>query len=151
MNRSVSGSRGVTLLELILVLVIVAVGASLTYPKVLKGVENREAKKALETLRTISQSIRLYELNHGNLLDDSGVPVPIDLQDLENAGYVKSSEYAPRFNYSIAVDVTPPISPPVVTAVHVSSGRTITLTQHATIKGQDGSVTDSAGFLNPNS
>lgn len=140
-----SNKRGVSLLELILVIIIMAISAALVFPRAQRGIEHREAKHALETLKTISNAVRLYELNHGNLLDDSIPPQPINLADLESGGYLRPTEYTPNFNYAVNVIV----SPAVMTAVHVTSGRVITLTQSAIVKDQDAAVADSAGFLNP--
>ena len=155
MNISL-GKKGVTLLELILVLVIVAIGCGLTFPKVQIGIENQGAKKALETMRTISNAIRSYELDHGNLLDDTlPAPQPIDLADLQTAGYVNPSEYSTNFSCgslgSVFYSINTTVTPAQITARNAASGRTITLTQSSTVKGQDGVVTDSGGFLNPTS
>ena len=142
---NVFSRKAVTLLELIIVLIIVAIAVGLAYPNVQKGIENQEAKKALETMRTISQAVRLYEVDHGDLLDDNTPARPIQLANLEAAGYVKPTEYAyaSKFTYSINSAATPP----VLTAVNQSSGRTITLAQDAVNKAQDGLVNDSEGFL----
>jgi prepilin-type N-terminal cleavage/methylation domain-containing protein len=143
--------RGVTLLELILVLVIIAIGASLAVPKLRRSVENREAKAALETLRSISHAVRMYEVTKGSL--------PADLHTLETettdqAGtvtsygifYLNSREYAPGYDFCIDKS----ISPARMIAEAQNYDRIITLAQSA-VKGQDGEVTDSAGFLGPSS
>lgn len=143
--------KGVTLLELILVLVIIAIGASLAVPKLRMSVENREAKAALETLRSISQAVRMFEVTKGRL--------PANLRELETettggAGtatsygtfYLDSREYAPGYNFCIDKS----INPARMIAEARNYDRIITLAQSA-VKGQDGEVTDSAGFLGPSS
>lgn len=120
--------RGVTLLELVLVLVIVAIGGALAYPSIQRGIENQQAKKALETLRTISNAVRLYQLDKGVL--------PQSITDLENLRYINPTEYAPGFAYSINTT----LSPFQTDANGLNSKRTITLKQ-------DGVVDDSRGFL----
>jgi len=132
--------KGVTFLELILVLVIIAIGASLAVPKLRKSVENREAKAVLETLRSISHAVRMYEVTKGEIASD------FDLRDLETSEfgtqYLNPSEYAfsPPYEYTI--------QPYDITAENAQTGRRIILTMCQTVKGKDGAVTDSAGFLN---
>ncbi|MBI1977903.1 MAG: prepilin-type N-terminal cleavage/methylation domain-containing protein, partial [Candidatus Omnitrophica bacterium] len=104
--------RGVSLLELILVIVIMAIGAALVIPRLEQGVENRRAKDALETLKTISNAVRLYELNTGSfppsgLLDQEDAIPPGPPHVLESGGYLNPKEYAPSFNYSINSAATP--------------------------------------------
>lgn len=130
---------GVTLIELLLVLVMVAILGGLGMPFLRKGVENQDAKKALETLRAISQAVRLYELDKGSLAS-SLTP----LTDIENAGYLNPNEYyKPQiFTYSINASA----NPHTIIATRTNPSRTITLTQ-SSVTGQDGIIVDSAGFL----
>ncbi len=138
-QRQFSSLTGFTLLELILVLVIIMIGGALALPATRQGIENRQAKKALTTLRTISQAARLYELNEGSF--------PSTLQDLETRSYLIPREYAPYFTYGI-INTS---NPPSFQAVHVNSNRTITLSQDPAVKGLDGAINDSQGFLSLNS
>jgi prepilin-type N-terminal cleavage/methylation domain-containing protein len=132
--------KGVTLLELILVLVIVAIGASLAVPKLRISIEHREAKAALGTLQSISHAVRMFEVTKDRL--------PTSLAELEitdpatGTHYLDSSEYAPDYDFCINTGT----NPVVIRADSQNYNRVITLTQSA-IKSQDGSVTDSAGFL----
>ena len=141
--------KGVTLLELILVLVIIAIGASLAVPKLRRSVENREAKAALETLRSISQAVRMYEVTKGEL--------PANLYTLETetttAGSGTGTSYGTRYLDPTEYAFSPPytyeitsLNPVILTASR--AGRTITLTQCGNAnKSKDGEVTDSGSFL----
>ena len=145
--------KGVTFLEMILVLVIIAIGASLAVPKLRRSVENREAKAALETLRIISHAIRMYELNEGAL--------PPNLVALETASgaedsrYLNPNEYAPGYQYDMVVGASTEdtlacaCKPSCGVSCTASAGaRLLTLRVSSdTAKGQDGAVIDSAGFL----
>ena len=73
-------------MEVILVTVIVGIGAGLAIPNVRMGIENRQAKQSLETLRSIHHAIRMYDVDHSAL--------PVNLLALQNAGYLNSAEYA---------------------------------------------------------
>ncbi len=86
MRQSCKNKKGVSLLELILVVVIVGIAAALAIPNVKMGIENRQAKQALETLRSIHNAIRMYQVDRGVL--------PADLQALQNASYLNSTEYS---------------------------------------------------------
>lgn len=85
---------GVTLLELLIVLIILAVGSVAVLPKFRKEIENREAKQALETVRMIAQAARMYKVDKGQ--------GPANLAELEAAGYVdRNSYYKPSiFTYA---------------------------------------------------
>ncbi|HOW87853.1 MAG TPA: type II secretion system protein [Candidatus Omnitrophota bacterium] len=56
------GKRGITLLETIVTLVIMAIGASIVVPKIQQTAENKRADSAIQSLRTISHCMRLYAL-----------------------------------------------------------------------------------------
>ena len=134
--------RGVTLLELIVVLVIVAIGAGLALPSMSKGIENREAKQALQTMRYIAQGVRMYQVDKGVL--------PQNLQtDLEVGGYVNPNEYTRGFEYEIDTSASP-IHAKAYKPNKTTPLRTITLEQSATNSSQDGLVTDTGGFLSSN-
>src|SRR3990167_3231662 len=86
--------KGVTFLELILVLVIIAIGASLAVPKLRKSVENREAKAVLETLRSISHAVRMYEVTKGNW--------PAALTELETTHATTGTRYLDPREYAFS-------------------------------------------------
>lgn len=134
-------NRGVTFLEMILVLVIIAIGASLALPRLRMGVENREAKAVLETLRSISHAIRMYETTKGTLPANLTALETMDF--LTGTRYLDPSEYAfrPPYNYSYN-GITAPDR-----IVASRPTRTITLFRCQNLKSADGSVVDSAGFL----
>lgn len=78
--------KGLSLWEVVLVTVIVGATAALAMPKVKMGIENRQAKQALETLRSIHHAIRMYEVDRSEK--------PANLQALQDAGYLSSTEYS---------------------------------------------------------
>lgn len=77
--------RGVSLLEMILVLVIMATGAALAIPQLQKGAAQRRADSAIETLRTISHCVRMYKLERGPLTSPK-------LQDMDDEVHVGGTE-----------------------------------------------------------
>ncbi len=77
--------KGLSLWEVVLVTVIAGATAALAMPKVKMGIENRQAKQALETLRSIHHAIRMYEVDRGSM--------PANLQALQDAGYLSPTEY----------------------------------------------------------
>ncbi len=125
-------STGLTLLELILVMVVVAILGAMSVPRINQGIENHRAKAALETLRSISQAVRMYHLNTGDL--------PDNLEKLEEDGYTDPSEYERGYEYSFIS------SEPSILAERDTSDREITLILHPDTL-RDEQITDSAGFL----
>jgi len=90
--------QGVTLLEMILVLVIIDVGGSLVLPSLVMGVENRQTKQAVETIKAISHAARLYEQDVG--AQPTGI-TDLELYDAaanpQGKGYLKPQDYAHRW------------------------------------------------------
>lgn len=80
--------KGLTLIEVILVLVVVATIAGLAAPNLRIGMENRRAKQALETLRSIHHAVRMYEVNKGVL--------PASIAVLQQEGYLSTVEFSVR-------------------------------------------------------
>lgn len=90
--------KGLSLWEVVLVMVIVGVAAALASPSVRMGIENRQAKQALETLKSIHHAVRMYEVDHGCLPGAAScIPPPpgnkTALQILQDTGYLSSAEY----------------------------------------------------------
>lgn len=137
-NRPRRFSQGLTLLELILVLVIIAALGAMALPKLQRNVENQKAKQALETLKTISQAARLYDLDKKTF--------PNNLDELEQKGYLDSTEYAKGYDYELLAEN----QAWYVQAFKEHPPRTIKLflTDDGTFR--DKTVEDSAGFLNEN-
>ena len=137
--------KGITLLEMIMVVVIVGIAASLTYPKLQKSIDNRRAKAALDTLREISHAARSYRLSHNytnpanlNTLETTTIPGQMSSRSF----YLNPREYAPDYNYNII-----PNDPLQFMAVS-NSGRTILLMQCGSAnEARDGVVSDTGGFL----
>ena len=96
--------QGLTLVEMVLVLIIMAVGATLASVSMRAGLDNRQAKQALETAKSIAHSVRMYQLDKGIL------PTQSDLTELFQAGYLKQEELAFRdkFTYSFAPNLVSP-------------------------------------------
>ena len=131
--------KGVTLLELILVIVIISIGAALAIPSMRAGVEHKQARAALDTLRSFAQAVRMYEVNEDIL------PIDLSTETLITLGYLSAAELAPGFNYS--VDASDPASP-IVSAVSTETEREITLQVFSSQdKANSGEVTDSEAFL----
>ena len=138
-----------------------------------QGVLNREAKATLQTLRTVSQAVRLDELKNG-VLPASGVlgnnPPDHELELFDpvlnpgGKGALKPRLYAPWYQYRIN---TGPANPLVCACrpiacnadcVTVDAGvnRMISLQVFQGVapnfvRSVDGNVTDSGGFLGVNS
>lgn len=129
--------QGLTLVEMVLVLVILGVGASLATVSLRAGMENREAKQVLETAKSIAHSVRMYQLDTGSL------PTQLDLSELIQAGYLKQEEFASRnkFTYSFSPNTTDPKRWKVM-AVHGS--RSLQVEN----RSDSFAVTDSTGLLN---
>ena len=141
--------RGVTLIELILVLVMIAIGASLAVPKLRKSVEDREAKAALQTLKSISHATRMYEVSKGQLPANLTVLETTPIDPTKGTRYLDPTEYAfsPPYVYQMQPSF---IGAPFIWARKSSPGqlRTISLRQCGNAnKSKDGAVFDSAGFL----
>jgi type II secretory pathway pseudopilin PulG len=97
---------GVTMLEMIMVVVIVAVVGGLGIPVLRKSIENKEAKSALGTLRTISHAVRMYAAEHTQEVSSFSL--------LEGRGYLKRQDFTP--GYSFEFDLTSSPNPPYAIA-----------------------------------
>lgn len=89
---------GLTLLEMILTMVIIATGAALAIPKIQAGIEQRKADSAIETLRTMSHCIRMYRI-------EQNVP-PSSLAALEvgtGNSCLDPNQYEKKYNYFYSV------------------------------------------------
>ena len=97
MNKKIS-LAGLTLLEIVVVLVIMATGAALAIPRIQEGVAQRRADSAIETLRSMSHCIRMYRL-------EQEVPPPTlaALEVTTGNGCLDSNQYEKRYNYFYAV------------------------------------------------
>jgi prepilin-type N-terminal cleavage/methylation domain-containing protein len=60
--------NGLTLLELIVVVIIIAIGASLALPNFRKGADQKRADSAIAGLRAMSYCLRIYVQEHGGVL-----------------------------------------------------------------------------------
>ncbi len=60
--------KGVTLLETILVITIIAIVAGLALPQLQKGADLKRADNAIAAMRTMSYCLRLYLQEHGGVL-----------------------------------------------------------------------------------
>ncbi len=135
-NR-IFGSRGLTFLELIIVMVIVAISATLALASVRAGVENRQARQALETAKSIGHAVRVYQLDNGALPGAK-------LTELFDRGYLKEDEFAFRneYNYSFVPNQAN-TSRWAVEVDRSDNSRKIRVEN----RGDSFAVTDSKGFL----
>ncbi len=113
-----SDPKGVTLFEMILVIVLITIGAALAVPNFQSSLSQRKADGAIATLKSISNCIRQYKIEHSET-------APPNLQTLVDNGCLDPNQYEPGFNYSYTQ------SPTAVTAVtnegNKYGDRTITL------------------------
>jgi type II secretory pathway pseudopilin PulG len=91
--------RGVTMLEIILVVVIIAIAGGFSIPGFRQGVINREAKSALNTLKNINQAVRMYAAEYG--------AEPASITVLESKGFLKNVEYTKDWVFEINTAVSP--------------------------------------------
>lgn len=61
------GQRGVTLLEIIVVLLIVSVGAGMVYPSMQGAMSRRRADGAIAVLRKVTECLGQYKITYGSL------------------------------------------------------------------------------------
>ena len=141
------GKSGLTFIEIILVLVIAATLAGLAAPNIRIGMENRQAKQAVQTLRSIHHAVRMYQL-------DKGGNLPADILSMENQSYVLSTEFAVK---KVLVDVSDRTN--YVYSINTADANWYAEAKRCTGTGcatvirtlrayKDGSITDDAGILN---
>jgi general secretion pathway protein G len=65
MMKSISGSKGFTLIELMVVILIIGVLAALIVPKVMSRPDEARITAAKSDIATISQALNLYKLDNG--------------------------------------------------------------------------------------
>ena len=150
---------GFTLIEMILVMLIVAIGGALAIPKVQQSVENRQAKQALQTVKHIHHAVRSFEVDKGELPDPSAdipgmIPTQNRLGDIGEAtthatrlaqNYVNSKEFYDRNNIEYLLFViggggpaTCLPDPSWCVQATLPSDRTITMQEKGTIDDSDG-------------
>ncbi len=139
------GQRGLTLFETILTMVILAILASLTMPNLMKGVEQKRADSAIETLRTISHCIRLYKLEH-DLTDLPATGIKLGALDTEDAsgitgnGCMDRNQFEGTFSFPERSSTV--LGATVLTASDIrGSGRTVCLTPAGTL-ARNGTIYD---------
>ena len=65
MMKSISGSKGFTIIELMVVILIIGVLAALIVPKVMSRPDEARITAAKSDIATISQALNLYKLDNG--------------------------------------------------------------------------------------
>ncbi|OGW79404.1 MAG: hypothetical protein A3G33_03430 [Omnitrophica bacterium RIFCSPLOWO2_12_FULL_44_17] len=154
--------KGVTLTELLVVVVIVAIGSSMFLPKIDKGIENQKALNALNTLRTISQARRMYVMEVSGLLTTnvlpSGNPMCVAgtsaIDELVNKGYLDRNDFAPGFTYTFGNTSAFFVSNRDVIA-RTPEGRQISFESQTWCAGNPGGIggdsyiKDSDGYIGP--
>lgn len=84
MKKKSGKDQGLTLLEMILVIALVTALAAMAYPKLEQGLALRKADGAIATLRSMSQCIRQWCLDHDDgTADITSLPFPAGLNVLE--------------------------------------------------------------------
>lgn len=142
---------GITMIEMFIVLIIAAAATGMALPFMRQRNENKQAKAALETLRSISQAARLFEIDRGRL--PGGVTVDA-ITELNNDGYIDRAQFAPYYDYAFIFSglPIPEVRACSPSCAPVGQRRLIRMSIYGSQgKAHDGGVTDSAGFLNPTS
>jgi prepilin-type N-terminal cleavage/methylation domain-containing protein len=96
------GTKAVTLTELILVLVIIAIGAAAAMPSLGKGLENSKMKSVQSSVRYLRDRVMLYAKEHHDgtgAIPDGTMPVltsdnPHNLKNLFDAKYLMAADLA---------------------------------------------------------
>ncbi|MFZ5802589.1 MAG: type II secretion system protein [Candidatus Omnitrophota bacterium] len=105
-------TKGATLLEMILVVVIIAVGAAMAIPGMQKNIENKKAVKAMDSLRDLAKIIRMFQTEYRkDVLSDYVTGIPEEDADtlfaeLEGRGYLDDLHFSEEFEYEIEVGTT---------------------------------------------
>jgi Tfp pilus assembly protein PilE len=99
-------TRGLTLVQTLVVLGILALLSSLTYPLIRAQVEKSKQRGCISNLKQIHAALMLYRETQGSTVpygDASAMGLPTSLTDLEVAGYIELSNVrctAPLGNYA---------------------------------------------------
>ncbi len=90
----VSGAKGVTLFEIIIVMVIISVCAALAVPHMQKTADQKKADSAINTLRAISECIKQYKIDH-----DGSLPANATYALLESEGCLDRGVYEKSYRF----------------------------------------------------
>lgn len=102
-------SKGLTLLEVIVVFVILSTTAVLVVPNLQKGIEQKKADSAIASLRKISHCIRLYKQEHGGSIP-GGTKYEVLETGVNGNGCYDRTKLAPGFDFPLSTEV---ISSPI--------------------------------------
>ena len=97
-----SSSKGFTLLELLVVVLIIGILASIALPQYQKSVEKARVMEAIWNIKAIEESVERYKLANGNLQETVSFD---DVSDIELSGgeWNDDSYYTKYFQYYIEI------------------------------------------------
>ena len=88
------GTRGLSMIEILLVLIIVSISAAGAVPFLGKGVENSKMKPVKSSVRALRNAVLFYADDHNGTLPASMLADPHDLSKLLNANYIMPGDLA---------------------------------------------------------
>ena len=123
-----NNKSGFTLLEIIIVIIIVGVLASLALPKMFRTVEYSRSTEALQTMNSLRQSIERYGLASNSILGATMATI-----DMQNPSSTTFGNTGAHFNYNFAVVAAAAPFSYTITATRIAldggtAGNTIVLT-----------------------
>lgn len=98
--RTVNNKSGFTLLEILVVIIIVGVLASVAMPQLFRNVERSRATEALESLGASKRAIEACAMQFNNVFTNCGTYAAIGMSD---PSYDATTNAAAHFGYAITV------------------------------------------------
>lgn len=136
--------KGVTLLEMILVIMLISIAAALAMPNMQKGVDQKRADNAIATMRMMSYCLRLYLQEHGDVLPANTAWGHLDTENaagIDGNGCFDRNQMENTFTFP-ARDTLIPNPPPVtLVATDKKSTRTVCLVPAGT-RDRSGNIYD---------
>ncbi len=77
MRYRLDRADGFTLLELMIVVMVISILASITIPNLLTALDRGKQKRTMTELRAIATALQAYAVDHGNYPDSTGTTEPL--------------------------------------------------------------------------